>query len=135
MRFLKKIFAPKEVRTALAVLEEASYTFNTEAFRLVSSKIEGMILARPADFVNLVQSEGISPRQCVYAVISSIAAKHLGSGQYHVYRGFLNPLGPGPDLLRLFDAAADELVRIGAQDADNASKQKATMREEIKSVG
>jgi hypothetical protein len=135
MRFLRKLFAPKEVRTALAVLEEADYTFDTEAFRLVRSEIERTILARPADFAKAVQSEGIPPRQCVYHAISNITARHLTSGRYHVYRGVLNTLGPGPDLLRLFYAALDELVRIGAENADSARKQKASIREEMKSVG
>ena len=143
MRLLKKVFAPKEAKAAFRVLEEASFSFTSdaaadlfarEAFRSVRRQVEDVILARPAEFVRAVR-QGKSPRECVYFAITHIAGRQLGSGRYHVYRGVLNTLGPGPSLVRLFDTAVDELARIGAVDAEVARTQKAAIRKEIKSVG
>jgi len=52
-----------------------------------------------------------------------------------MYRGVLNPLGEGPDLLKLFDAAIDELTKIGALDTKRAKIEKEAIRENMKSVG
>jgi len=132
MKFLKKLFAPKEVRAALGVLDEANYKFNSTAFQLVRNQVEEIILARPKEFARVIQ-KGNTPRQWVYSSIANRAGDHVESGQHHFYRGALNPLGE--DLLRLFDSAVDELVRLGAVDADNAETQKVAIRESIKSAG
>ena len=59
----------------------------------------------------------------------------LESGQYHIYRGVLNPMGPGEDLLKMFDATYDELVHMKAIDPGYANKQKAALRKNMKDVG
>lgn len=59
----------------------------------------------------------------------------LESGQYHIYRGVLNPMGPGKDLPMMFDATYDELVQMKAIASDYAEQQKAALRENIKGVG
>jgi hypothetical protein len=134
MNFLKKILAPKEVKAALGILDEASCTFDNEAFQLVRSHIEKIILTKPDEFVNLIQN-GMSPRQWVYTTIANIAGDLVESGNYHMYRGVINPMGLGNDLLKLFDAAIDELTKIGALGAKKAKTEKAAIRENIKSVG
>ena len=134
MRFIKKLFAPKEVKAALGVLDEASYTFDSVGFQLVREHIEKIILSQPDKYVDVIQ-KGMTPRQWVYITIANIAGDLVESGNYHIYRGVLNPLGLGNDLLKLFDAAIDQLTQIGALDAKDAKKQKATLRDNIKSVG
>ena len=132
MKVLKKLFAPKEVRAALGILDEASLTFDSAAFEMVKSEIEDWLLS--AEFLKVIQ-KGPSARQCVYAAISISARHHVQSGQYHIYRGILNPLGPGEDLLRMFDAAVNELVRLGSIEPGNAQEQKSATRENIRHVG
>ena len=134
MKFIKKILAPKEIKAVLGVLDEASYTFNSVAFQLVRDNIEKMILAQPHKFVDVIQ-KGMSPRQWVYTAITNIAGDLVESGNYHIYRGVLNPLGDGYSLLKLFDASIDQLTQIGVLDAKDAKKQKAAIRDNIKSVG
>ena len=134
MSFIKKFLAPKEVKAALGILDEASYRFDSEGFRLVREFIEKIIFSEPNKYVDVIQ-KGMTPRQWVYSAIANIAGDLVESGNYHIYRGVLNPLGDGYDLLKLFDASIDQLTQIGVLDAKDAKKQKAAIRDNIKSVG
>jgi len=136
INFLKKAFAPKEVKAALGALDEASYRFQTEAFHMVRNLIERSLLANPNAFVRLIhESGGRTPREWVYSQIGNIAGNLLESGQYHIYRGVLNPMGPGNDLLKMFDATYDELLQMKAVDENYATEQKAATRRNIQGVG
>jgi len=44
-------------------------------------------------------------------------------------------MGPGEGLLKIFDVAMDELVKLGDTDTDDAEKQKRAIRENVKGVG
>ena len=134
MKILKRIFAPREVRVALNCLDEFGYEFDCEAFGMVRDQIEKAFLMNYNTVISQVQ-RGISPHQQVCFAIANVAGDYVESGQFHLYRGVLNPLGPGGDLLKLFDTAIDKLVQIGAVDNSDAITQKAAIRESIKSVG
>jgi len=134
MKILRRIFAPTEVRIALGILDEVGFEFDCEAFRMLRNRIEDAFLRDYGNVVSGVEG-GISPRQQVYFAIANLAGDYLESGQYHLYRGVLNPLGPGEDLLRLFDVSVDKLVQSGAIDDGDAKAQKAAIREGIESVG
>jgi len=136
MRFLKRAFAPKEVKAALGALDEAGYRFQTEAFQMVRNVIEKSLLSNPDALVQVIkQSGGRTPREWVYSQIGNIAGDMLESGQYHIYRGVLNPMGPGEDLLKMFDETYDELLQMKAIDSDFAQEQKADLRKNIQDVG
>jgi len=134
MKIIKRIFAPKEVKIALNVLDELSLEFQTEAFKEIRSKIEEGILG---DYKNVIYQvkDGASARQLIYFSITNIAGEYMESGYYHIYRGVLNPLGIGNDLLSLFDMAIDRLLEDGAISAKEAKEQKAGIRKNIKCVG
>lgn len=134
IKFLNRLFAKKELKTTLGVLGEASCTFDNPAYELVRSKIEEVINEKPNEIVNLIQG-GTPPRQWIYTAIANLAGDLVQSGEYHMYRGVLNPLGLGKDLLRLHDSAIDELVRIGVVDSNSAATAKKAIRENIKEVG
>ncbi len=136
MNFLKKAFAPKEVKAAFGALDEAAYKFQTDAFQMVRKVIERNLLANPDALVGVVrESGGRTPREWIYSQIGNIAGDMLESGQYHIYRGVLSPMGPGADLLKMFEATYDELVQMKAIDVDYANGQKATLRKNIAGVG
>jgi len=80
MKFLKKILAPKEVRAALGILDEATYTFDNAAFQLVRNYVEKILLAKPDEFVSVVQN-GMSPRQWIYTTIANIAGDLVENGK------------------------------------------------------
>ena len=125
---------PKEVKEALKMLNKMERSFDNAGFHLVRNHIEKMILAQPNKFVDIIQ-RGTSLRVWIFTAVANTAGDFLESGNYHIYRGVLNPMGPGNDLLRLFDAAVDELVKIGVLKPEKAKEEKEAIRENIKSVG
>lgn len=122
-----------ELEETFDILDEATYKFGA-SFDLVREQIEEMLRSNKEQFLNVVR-EGRDVRKFIYSTIANISGDMVESGQYHIYRGVLNPTGPGGELLRIFDAAIDELVRMGDTDTTNAEKQKKAIRENIKSVG
>jgi len=134
MKTIKRILAPKEVKVALNVLDDLSLEFQTEAFETIRRQIEDAMLGDCKRVVSEVK-EGISPRHLVYFAIANFAGEHVESGAYHIYRGVLNPLGLGNDLLSLFDMATDRLLEDGAISEKEAKEQKAGIRKNIKCVG
>jgi len=131
---VKKSFSRKEVKEAFGMLEEASKEFSSDGFDLVKEYVEKSILSDTKQFLNVVR-KGRSIRKYVYSMIANTSGDLVESGHYHIYRGVLNPMGPGEDLLKIFDAAMDELVRLGDTDAENAKKEKAAIRKNIKAMG
>ncbi|MBU0974193.1 hypothetical protein KKD03_00635 [Patescibacteria group bacterium] len=135
-KYLKKDGASKkesEMEEVLAILDEAKNKLGTE-FDLVREQIEKMINSNTDQFLETVQ-KGRSVRKYLYSTIANISGDMVESGQYHIYRGVLNPVGPGQGLLKIFDLAMDELVELGDTDKKNAETQKKAIRENIKSVG
>jgi hypothetical protein len=136
MSFLKSIFVPIEVKASLAAIEEVSFKFQTEAFALVRRELEKYIRKNPDELVRTIQeSGGRTPREWVYCQIGNIAGDMLETGQYHIYRGVINPLGPGQDLLTMHDATCDELVLMKAVELEVANDQKAALRRNLLNVG
>ncbi|KKM23643.1 hypothetical protein LCGC14_1613100 [marine sediment metagenome] len=130
----KRMSDSMEVRAVLRVLDEADKRFDCPAFRRVKYQIEEALRSQ-LDAVAGKIRDGLSPREAVYSQIANIAGNLVESGQFHIYRGVLSPITGGEDLLRIFDAAVDELVQIGAVDEASAAEQKAGVRENIKTVG
>lgn len=125
----------KEVEEAFEILDEATDKFGSE-FDLVREQIEKMLNLNSdtKQFIDVVR-KGRTVRKYIYSTIANISGDMVESGQYHIYRGVLNPMGPGENLLKIFDAAMDELAKLGDTDTENAEKQKKAIRENIKSVG
>lgn len=134
MKFIKKLFLPKEVKSALSILDEASQTFGGTGFELVRKHIEKTLRAHPDKFVRVIQ-KGAPTRQWVYSAIANIAGDLVEGGNYHIYRGMLNPMEPGNEILNIFDRAVDELTKMGVLGAEKARQQKKAIRENIKNVG
>jgi hypothetical protein len=134
MGLLGKIFPSLEVKAVRGVLDETAERFQSQAFHLVRGEIEKYIDKYQKEIITSVKS-GISPRQIIYAAIANIAGDQLESGQHHLYRGILNPLGVGADLLQLYDTAIDELVLIKALDAPRGQEEKAAIRKNMRDVG
>lgn len=134
MKFLKKLLAPKEVRVAFGVLDEIGFEFNNEGFHILRNIIEDLYLKFSKDIATDARN-GLTPRRQIYTSIGNIAGDLLESGRYHMYRGVLNPLGPGGDFLRLYNFALDNLVQSGAIDEEFAKEQRTGLQENIKNVG
>ena len=123
-----------EVEAALRELANAANGFDAVAFGLVADRVRTTILTRPEQFAEVIQS-GTPVRRWVWGAISNAAGDLVESGEFHVYRGVLNPMGPGEGLVRIFDAAADEMVRLRAAEPEFVRRQKANLRKNIKDIG
>ncbi|MCG2699785.1 hypothetical protein L6274_01895 [Candidatus Parcubacteria bacterium] len=122
-----------EVEEATKILNEAEEKFGTD-FNIVREYVEKGLDANKDQFSALIQKGG-SVRKYIYTVIANVSGDLAESGQYHIYRGVLNPMGPGESLLKIFDSAMNELVKLSDTDKKNAETQKKAIRENIKSVG
>ena len=120
MGLLKRIFAPKEVRIALNVLDELSFELDSVAFKEMRSQIKKGIFSDYKNIVSQVKDRE-SARQLIYFAIVNIAGEYIESGYYHIYRGVLNPLGD--DFLSLFDMSVKRLLEVGAITAKEAEEQ------------
>jgi len=123
---------PKEVCSALDILDEAKYKLDSPAFEKVQRCVKLAIQENISDVVRIIREEQ-PPRHYVYSMIANVSGDWLESGEYHMYRGVLNPMGEG--MLKLFDTTVDELVLIGACDKKFAKEQKKGVRANIKTVG
>lgn len=131
---IKKSFSKKEVKEAIGILEEASKKFGSGGFDLVKEHVEKSILSDTQQFIDVVR-KGRSVRKYVYSMIANVSGDMVESGHYHIYRGVLNPMGPGEDLLKIFDSAMDELVELGDTDKKNAEEQKEAVRKNMENMG
>lgn len=131
---IRKSFSKKEVKEALRLLEEENNKWNCAGFELVKSYVEKSILSNTQHFLDDVR-KGRSIRKYVFATIANISGDLVESGQYHIYRGVLNPMGPGEDLLKIFDSSIDELVILGELDKETAQKEKDAILKNIRDVG
>ena len=131
---IKKSFSKKEVKEAIGILEEASQKFGSGGFDLVKEYVEKSILSDIEQFIDVVR-KGRSVRKYVYSMIANVSGDMVESGHYHIYRGVLNPMGPGEDLLKIFDSAMDELVELGDTDTKNAEEQKEAVRKNMQNMG
>lgn len=123
-----------EMNDAFKILEEESKNFGPGGFDLVKDHVKKSLRSDALQFLTTVRN-GRSLRKYVYSMIVNISGDMAESGQYHLYRGVLNPHGPGEDLLKIFDAITDKLVELGDMEVEAAKKEKAAIRENIKSIG
>jgi len=133
MKFLKKIFASKEVQAALGVLDELNYECNSHAFPLVREQVELAILEQPEKFVSVLKSQGRTPREKVYSMIEHVTGDYLESGSYNFYRGALNPTGQ--QLLKVYNHIIDRMEKDGCISKEEAQKQKGDISDRINEVG
>ena len=134
---IKKSFSKKEVKEAFEILEEASkkFAFASYGFDLVKAHAEKSILSEAKQLTKSVQSGTVTVRKYVYSLITYISGNLVSSGQYHIYRGVLSPMGPGEDLWKILDSALDELVAIGDISKEEAAEQKVVVRKNIDEMG
>jgi len=147
MKSLKKLFASKEIKEILGILDAANNKFEPsrrtlfpyqEAFRIVRNEIENVIFLDPKEFTQYIRglkSDGRSLHGWVYSSIANMAGSKVETGQYHLHRGYLNEMSPGPSLLELFNSAVDELVQMNEVDAHFAAEQKKALLKNIETVG
>lgn len=134
MNFFKRLFAPKEVSAAVGILDEISCDINLSGFEVVHEPIKNLIISDMNKFVETVKKSP-SIRVWVLSAVANMTGDAMESGEFHVYRGVLNPTGPGKALLKAFCYCLDGLVKEGQISSANAEKQKETLRKNIAEIG
>ena len=134
MSKILRIFQPKEIQIFLSLLDELSIEYNSVSFELVRKVVEEHVLERSGEFIEMIR-DGVEMRQWLVGFCSNIAGDMAESGKYHLYRGMLNPLGEGKDLLKIYNKLIDELLRMGEIESEFAKTQKEVIRENIRDVG
>ncbi|MBN2883834.1 MAG: hypothetical protein JXN10_09915 [Clostridia bacterium] len=135
MNFIKRMFLSPEMKTAVGILDEAEFNFKAHgtAFSHIRQPIDSGINSQSSAITKLIRDSGKHPRIWVYSMICNISGDYAESGQYHIYRGVLNPLGE--KFLEIHDEAMKELVKLKEITEEVAMDQKSKLREGIASVG
>lgn len=107
----------------------------TPSFENVRKTVEEIIMKNKEKIREIMTRDNISPRRTVYSWINNVSGDMLESGQYHIYRGVLNPMGQGNELLKIFDISTDKLVEVGDMSKDKAEQHKKNIRNCISSIG
>lgn len=121
-------------RRIIACLNDIEFVHPNDAFAMCRAHVLNLIHGREGELEAMAKKKLDFDGWCV-GLVGNHAGDLLESGKFHFYRGAINPMGPGEDLLRLFDWCADEGVRTGSHTAEFAEKQKAQLRKNLNEVG
>jgi hypothetical protein len=134
MGLLDVFFVPRATRQVLEELENVRSLFpNHEVgYMLVRRELEVQI-RRNAKGVAKHLKTGPSPRDWLISMMATCAADMVETGRFHVYRGVLNP--NGNELLAVTRLCGEEMVRLGAIDAEFLAKQMKTIGENVRDMG
>ncbi len=130
----RRLLAPKEVKVALDALDQIGKEMSNHAFDTVKSRIEDEFLKNPRP-VSYEAKKGVSPYNQVCFAMANLAGDLLESGEYHMHRGVLNPLGDGLALLDLYKFALAKLVQNRMITQAEADSNYSDLITNIKSVG
>ena len=134
MKLFNNIFKNDDIKNLLETLKAAENEFNSPAFHLIDKMVKGAATEYP-EKIALMVKESKSVRQTVLIMIANVSAEEVESGKHHLYRGVLNPLGYGNELLRIYNLALDDLVKIGYISIEDAETNKIAILNNIKNVG
>jgi len=134
MKILQQLFGSKELKAAYGAIDELDVTLNNPAYKLVRAQIEPVLKDDSADIISLIKN-GTTPRNWALCAIANVSGDLIETGNYHLHRGVLNPLGEGPNLLKLYHDAIDESVKAGATDEETSQRIKSQLDDIIKKIG
>jgi hypothetical protein len=127
------VFQPREVKDTLLALDRLAYDSTNLAMPEVQRLVRKAILADPGKVVGSIRADRLQPKTLVWLLTSNVLDRQLSSGSLHTYRGMLSIIGNS--MLTLWDAAADNLAETGFYSAEQAARDKAHIREQIRRAG
>ena len=137
--FFWKIIPPYEVKvTKMAVrefFERGGYTTRLGAMADFRG-IEKQALSIVGNAKNTAYSMRVGrmhPEQIALVCITNVLESHIGSGQYHIYRGVLNPAGN--ELRRALNKANELLVKGGYMTQSEIQDLNGELDAQIKRAG
>ena len=135
MDFFKKMFTAKEVKKVLTALDAVESEFDNFPieFPMVKEWVEQTILNDQKNIIHFIDEKKISPTNMVYLLMADITGNYLGTGDYHIRTGVLNPLGEV--LFDIYHIVTERLVTGGYLSREAADKDIAQVCRNIKGVG
>ena len=95
--------------------------------------VRAAISRDPAKIVSAIRADKLEPSTVVWVLITNVLDRELSCGEHHVYRGMLSM--SGTPLLPLWDLATRKLTDAGFHTEEEAAKDRAYIREQIKRAG
>lgn len=133
-KILLKIFDINEVNNIFNIIGELEKRFDDQAFKTVMYHFNEFVILN-SNKIEQVVPKGISFQAFTYGTLCNISGDLLESGNYHLYRGLLNPLGPGEELLKIFDESLEALEKNKIITMDLVKEQKLALRKNIENMG
>lgn len=124
---------PKEVGEAIDTIDEIRADLEISE-NTALDRVEG-ILREDVKKSAAVLKESANAKQWVYSTVADIAGDNVESGEHHLYRGVLNPNGPGPDYLKIYKYCLKKLAAIGAIEESKADEETNALLANMKTVG
>jgi len=123
------------IKAILAALDEAESQFKEQssAFSRIREHINSGLKSHRNEVTQIIRNAKKPSKAWVYSKLCNMAGDYAASGQHHIYRGALDPIGQS--FLKIHDETMDELVKMGEADKEFAEDQKSILREQIASVG
>jgi hypothetical protein len=130
---LHQSMPPGEMPEAVSILDEmqAKQPLSDFGFQIVRRIIEKEHLPNSEVLHDLFKASPSRHVMCTF--VSNTAADLVETGQYHFYRNALNPTGL--ELVRVFDWAQSEALKLGAIDEETVKNNKELLERNISGLG
>lgn len=119
-------------------LDNINRDWNNPDFGLVKEIVERSIYADHDIVIKnryYITKEHLIPRVTALRMITGWARALVISGDYHLHRGFLDPMGPGHNLTKMYSDALRELVDADVIGLDDSERLRVAIGKEIREVG
>lgn len=134
MNFMNSIFIREDVKSACKLLDELEVEIASLQYSKLLQPLKKTMKQNPQAVTDGINLEG-SVHAYVYNVIGSYCADELESGEHHLYRGILNPIGDGPEYMRIFELILKKLIHLKALTQEEADKIKSSVINNMSCVG
>jgi hypothetical protein len=134
MSIISRLFQSKELREFNKLLSQLKIEFNNPSFDVIGERLSKWALDNPKDLKEMMDKD-INHELWINGHVANYSGDLVCSGEYHMYRGVLNPVGHGENLLRLFDDSTDFAYNKGEFDKAFADEQKKCVRIGLQQVG
>lgn len=139
MYFIKRIFASKELRSALGTIDELDLIFSKSSiggsgFEIIKKQLTTYVLRNEKELIEF-NLNGQTPRVSVLFATAKMAKNQLMTGKYHIYRGVLNNLSEGPSFKYIYHKVIDFLVKAGRLSEEDAIYSRDQLNELIRDTG
>ncbi len=129
------LFQPKELKETLLALDRVCTDDKCRLFPMsqIREWVREKIKADTRQIVGAIRVKKLEPSTVVWVLVTNVLDRELSCGSHHVYRGMLS--GSGSSLLALWDHATERLQAAGHHSPEEAEKDRAYIREQIKRAG